>query len=115
MRKSTILVIDDSPLICSVVQKTMEEDDIHVFTAATGEEGIKLALDHQPDLILLDIVLMHMSGFDVFKHLQMNAKTQSIPVIFITSTNDSQNVVKCFELGAVDYISHHLRGEPGHG
>lgn len=100
------LVIDDSKLICSIVEKVFEEDeDIIVDKAYSGDTGIQKAIELLPDLILLDLVILPMDGFEIFRQLKLDERTKNTPVIFITGNNDANTIVKCFEMGAVDYIA----------
>lgn len=106
MEKTTVLVIDDSRFICSIVENVFENDaDVCVNKAFSGDEGIQQAIETLPDLILLDIVILPMDGFEIFKQLKADDRTKHIPIIFITGNNDTETIVKCFELGAVDYIA----------
>jgi CheY-like chemotaxis protein len=102
--KQSILIVDDVPDNIRVLVETLMSDyDIHVAT--NGIDAIDYALSDPPDLILLDIMMPKMDGYEVCKHLKNNKKTQNIPVIFITAKNDIDDETRGFELDAVDYIT----------
>lgn len=101
----TILVIDDSEFICAVIRNVFADDDINVLTAGTATKGIETVLVKCPDLILMDVALPDMDGFKACTILKSNQKSAEIPVIFITGHSDSNDTLRGFEAGAVDYIS----------
>jgi sigma-B regulation protein RsbU (phosphoserine phosphatase) len=103
--KQTILVVDDAPLNITLLSNILSAD--HKVKAATsGEKAIEIALrEPQPDLILLDIVMPGMNGYEVCEHLKQDPATAAIPVIFITAKTTTQDEQRGLELGAVDYIT----------
>ncbi len=104
MMNAKILIVDDSPQIVDILSNALSHYTCRV--ALNGKNALKLALsDFMPDLILLDINLPDMSGFDIIKKLKQNPKTKDIPVIFLTGYSNIDNQIKCFELGGVDYIT----------
>ena len=100
----TVLIIDDAKenivILCHLLK-----DQAEVIFATNGQDGLAKAKTHLPDLILLDISMPGMNGFDVLRHLQSNPSTQDIPVIFVTGIPDSYNEEKGLTLGAVDYVT----------
>jgi len=110
LNKQTVLIVDDSILICGIVKSMLQEnDDIEVVSAGNGSEALELADKLTPDLILLDIVLPNISGYEVCTRLKANPKTANIPIIFITSKSEDDDILKGFELGAVDYVQKPFR------
>jgi putative two-component system response regulator len=103
--KPTILVIDDTPENLSLMQSLLRE--LYKLKGANnGERGLELALaDPPPDLILLDIMMPGMDGYEVCKRLKADAKTRDIPVIFLTARSELEDEEQGFALGAVDYIT----------
>ncbi len=102
--KPKILVVDDVKLNISILQNILKAE-YEVQEALCGEEALRFsASDDPPDIILLDIMMPEMDGFEVCKHLKSNPETQEIPVIFLSGLDDTQNKVKGLSLGAVDYI-----------
>lgn len=98
-----ILVIDDSILQIVSLLNLLEQDHT-VELCSTGPEGLKRVKEFEPDLILLDIIMPEMDGFEVLRRLKQDEAAKDIPVIMITSLSDADNEEKGFTLGAVDYI-----------
>jgi len=103
--KETVLVIDDSPLICRIVEDILKTDSLDIVKAYTGEDGLSLANDLVPNLILLDLILPKTNGFEICKQLKNSSITANIPVMFITAKQNSDIIIQCFECGGVDYIA----------
>ena len=101
----SILVVDDSDIICSIIKGILETPTLHIDIAHSGEEGIQLAKKLRPTLILLDIIMNGINGYETCCILKDDAETRDIPVIFITGNNDSESVLMGFEVGAADYVS----------
>jgi CheY-like chemotaxis protein len=86
MSKTTVLIIDDNQDFQILVKFVLEQDTSwKVLTALTGEEGIALAQSYHPDVILLDIAMPELDGFDVYRSLKFHSSTRSIPIIFMTA------------------------------
>lgn len=100
----TILLVDDEPVNLRVLQKILGNDYLLIF-AKNGEEAIRLAETEKPALILLDIMMPGMTGFDVCRLLKRKSVTQYIPIIFVTGLNDEHDEAEGFAVGAVDYIT----------
>ena len=105
MEKDIVLVVDDSTIICNIIKGILESPSLHIEIATSGEEGIRMASELQPTLILLDIIMTGIDGYETCRILKQRENTQDIPVIFITGNNDSESVLKGFEVGAADYVS----------
>ena len=103
MQKNKILVVDDDKANLDILNHTLQNEYM-VYVAKSGEMAVKRALADQPDLILLDIVMPDMSGYDVLKLLKEDDATKAIPVIFLTALNNATDEERGFLLGAVDYI-----------
>jgi diguanylate cyclase (GGDEF)-like protein len=101
--KHTILIVDDEASVLSVLNRFLS-GEFEIITAKTGTEALKLAQEQHPDLILLDILLPDLDGYNVIVQLKSNAETNAIPVIFITGLNSEEDEEKSFLLGASDYI-----------
>lgn len=103
--KCTVLVVDDTPDNLSLMSDLLRAD-YKVKLAPNGERALQIvAGDSKPDLILLDIMMPHMDGYEVLRRLQFNPETADIPVIFLTAMSASQDESVGLELGAVDYIT----------
>lgn len=102
-RQEAILIIDDQPTSIFVLGQMLREN-YRVYVATGGRQGLEMARQYHPDLILLDISMPDVDGYMVCRQLKGNPGTQDIPVIFITSMQDSDNESLGLELGALDYI-----------
>ena len=101
----TILVIDDSPTNLEVLYTTLSDAGYEVLVEMDSSDGIEQAENNPPDLILLDIMMPKINGFEVCRKLQSNLNTKDIPIIFMTALSDTGEKVKGFQMGAVDYIT----------
>lgn len=101
----TILIVDDNPANLSVVVDHLEEDGLHVSVAQGGEEALKRAQFVKPDLILLDVMMPGIDGFETCRRLKADEATEAIPVIFMTALADIHDKVTAFAVGGVDYVS----------
>jgi signal transduction histidine kinase len=100
-----ILVVDDTPANLEVICETLSDAGYFVATAINGERALKRVQAYPPDLILLDVQMPGIDGFETCKRLKAEPKTASIPIIFMTALSDAQSKEKGFVLGAVDYIT----------
>ena len=103
--KASIMVVDDDPRNLSLLVHLLEEEGYEVWQAATGTEALRFAPTVLPDLILLDINLPDIGGYDVCHQLKMNDATKLIPVIFVSALNETWDKVKGFALGGSDYVT----------
>ncbi len=111
MKKDTLLIIDDMPDNVIVLVEFLRHAGFDVLFAYEGPEGIEIAKISLPDLILLDIMMPDMDGFQVCKALKAQEPTQHIPIIFMTALTDTINKIKGFTLGAADYITKPIQYE----
>jgi two-component system cell cycle response regulator len=101
---SKILVVDDQPDNVFILQDRLEKEGFEVITAYEGETGIKKANEDQPDIILLDIMMPGMSGYEVCSKLLNDENTKYIPIILVTALSDAKDLKKGLDVGAFDYI-----------
>jgi diguanylate cyclase (GGDEF)-like protein/PAS domain S-box-containing protein len=101
----TILIVDDVPANLAIAVDYLEANRFQVMVAQDGEEGIERAQLVHPDLILLDVMMPGIDGFETCRRLKMDVRTRDIPIIFMTALADTSNKVEGFAAGAVDYIS----------
>jgi len=99
-----ILIIDDVPANIQIMHAVLR-DDYSVFFATSGRDGIRMAQKELPDLILLDIMMPDMDGYEVCTKIKSDPLTRQIPVIFITAMSNVEDEAKGLELGAIDYIT----------
>ena len=102
--RKRILIVDDNQDILHVISKRIEGWGYEALVAESGEEGLRMAEEQTPDLVLLDIMMPKMKGRDVCARLKTNPKTQHIPVIFLTALGMADHVKAGMDLGADDYI-----------
>ena len=100
-----ILVIDDDPLNIKLISTYLSNYGYKVIGAENGHDGIELAVNSGPDLILLDILMPKLNGFETCIILKENTKTEKIPIIFLTALAESVSIKKAFEIGGVDYVT----------
>lgn len=104
MKNKKILIIEDEFSLLSVLKMKFEQSGYKVLTALDGGGGISIAENEMPDLILLDIIMPEMDGFEVLKKLKEETKTKEIPVVILTNSGREEEVGKGYDLGAVDYL-----------
>ena len=107
----TILVVDDNPANLNVLFDIFGDMSYDMLFASDGETCLNLLKTERPDLILLDVMMPGIDGFETCRRLKANQKTQDIPVIFMTALSETVDKVKGFELGAVDYITKPIQPE----
>lgn len=107
----TILVVDDNPTNIQVLFDVLNESGYEVAVAKSGESALDRLQNCLPDLILLDVMMPGMDGFEACRHIKANERTQEIPVIFMTALSDAVDKVKGLSLGAVDYITKPIQHE----
>ena len=100
-----IVIIDDSSFNRTLIVSLLSEAGYRVMEAADAETGIPLINDSCPDLILLDVTMPGMDGYEACKRLKEDDRTKDIPIIFLTGRTEKEDIVKGFECGAVDYIT----------
>ena len=101
----TILIIDDNITNLKVAVDYLEAYSYKILTASNGQKGVERAIFTQPDLILLDVMMPGIDGFETCERLKANEKTAAIPVIFMTALADSADKVRGFKSGGIDYIT----------
>jgi DNA-binding response OmpR family regulator len=106
-----VLIVDDTPGNIGVLHKTLEPHGHKVFISSSGIGALNFLENNSPDLILLDIMMPGMDGFETCEKIKENDKTKNIPIIFITAVSETASIVKGFQLGAMDYITKPFRQE----
>jgi diguanylate cyclase (GGDEF)-like protein/PAS domain S-box-containing protein len=102
---STILIVDDIPANLAIAVDHLEDNNFQVLVAQDGEEGIERAQLVKPDLVLLDVMMPGIDGFETCRRLKADESTRDIPVIFMTALSDTSDKIAAFAAGAVDYVS----------
>ena len=111
IQDSTILIVDDNPTNLSVIADYLEECGFDVMALRKASSALELARVAQPDLILLDVLMPEIDGFEACRRFKADEKTKEIPIIFMTALTNLENKVKGFQLGAVDYITKPIQQE----
>jgi DNA-binding response OmpR family regulator len=101
-RKTTILTADDDPQLLRLVSRNLEFDGYNVITAKNGQEALEQIEEHNPDLILLDVMMPKMDGLQVCKHVR---EFSAVPIIIVTARGQDSDKVKGLDLGADDYLT----------
>ena len=109
-KANTVLLVDDELINIKILSDILKEEYEVVF-ATRGEEGIRLALELKPDIILLDIMMPDMDGYEVCAKLQNDARTAAIPIVFVTALGSAIQEVKGLETGAIDYVTKPINGD----
>ncbi len=99
-----ILIVDDEPFNIDYLEQELEDLGLITVSASNGQEALRQVAAEAPDLILLDIMMPHMDGFEVLTHLQADKRWRDIPVIVISAMNDISSIAKGIQLGADDYL-----------
>ena len=99
-----VLIVDDQPINIQVMRQVFQED-CQVFAATSGEQALQIATSKAPDLVLLDVVMPGMDGYEVCAKLKADPFTAHIPVMFVTGNRDEESEAKGLDVGAVDFIS----------
>jgi two-component system, OmpR family, alkaline phosphatase synthesis response regulator PhoP len=102
--KETILIVDDETDLLDLIEYNLEKEGYNVLKAENGQEGIRLARKHSPDLIILDVMMPKMTGIEVCKVLKEDNDLKSKPVIFLTARGDEKTEIEGLEIGADDYL-----------
>ncbi len=103
-QKHTILTIEDTASFRKLIKMTLEFEGFHVLEASDGQSGLDLARSANPDLILLDLMMPGMDGLQVCRQLQANPQLQPVPIVLLSSSDDSDEIEACLQLGAQGYL-----------
>ena len=102
---TTILIIEDDDIVRKLVRKILVREGYQVMEASDGNSGTQLAQEKQPDLIICDIMMPQLNGYQVLELLQCNQETEAIPFIFLTAKAEKQHMRQGMQLGADDYLT----------
>jgi putative two-component system response regulator len=104
-RKFTVLVADDQPENLVLIRDILTSAHCRVITARNGKEALEKAFEHKPDLVLLDVVMPELNGYEVCRSLKTHQQTQLVPVVMITGLNDLGDKIRGIEAGADDFLN----------
>jgi DNA-binding response OmpR family regulator len=105
MKTNTLLIVDDDPNIFQLLNVNLENAGYRVLKASDGEEAIEMALTETPDLIILDIMMPKIDGYQVCRKLRENEQTHLIPIIVLSARDKPSDKIKGLKLGADDYLT----------
>ena len=104
MAQAKILVIDDNSYMRKLLESRLKANNFEVLLAENAKEALDKAQNHTPDLILLDISMPKVDGFQIGEKLKDNDKTRPIPIIFVTARGQEEEILKATKIGAVSYV-----------
>lgn len=104
MTCQTVLIVDDSPMLLDVVRITLQQQGYHVIEAEDGELGLMQTIKHKPDLVILDVEMPKMRGWEVCNRIKNNSHTKNIPVLMLTSHGELSDILTAMQQGADDYL-----------
>ena len=110
MTQKKILLVDDSTTMIMMERMALAGTGYQLLAARDGEEAVKTARDQKPDLILLDVVMPKMDGFEVCRRLRAEDPTRDIPIIMVSTRGEEGNIEKGFDSGCTDYVLKPLNG-----
>jgi len=105
MKKKKILLVDDETALVELLTRRLQADGFEVITAADGREGLEKAEKERPDLVLLDVMMPNMDGYEVLQSLKEMDETRDIPVIMFTVKSNAEDIERAVLAGAADYIT----------
>jgi CheY-like chemotaxis protein len=100
-----VLLVDDSSTVLMMEKMVLKKSTYEIITASNGEEGVTRALEHRPDVILMDVIMPRMNGFEACRRLRQEEATKNTPIIMVTTRGEAVNVETGFESGCTDYIT----------
>src|SRR5712692_6924102 len=103
-RTASILIVDDDPVVRSLMRATLENDNFEVIEAVDGVEGCQLYEEHHPDLLLVDVMMPRMDGFELCRELRGRLASAFVPIVVATSLDDVPSIARAYEAGATDFI-----------
>ena len=101
----TILMVDDSKTALTLQRMMLANTGYHILAASDGKRGVELAIEHQPDLILMDVVMPEMTGFEAVRCIRKQPTLHGTPIIMVTTRGESVNVAEGFSAGCTAYIT----------
>ncbi|HEY7925486.1 MAG: PleD family two-component system response regulator [Burkholderiales bacterium] len=105
MSRKKILVVDDSKTALFMVTTILKKEPYELITAHDGQQAVEVAAAQQPDLILMDVIMPRMTGFEACRELKLREDTKAIPVILVTTRGEEANIETGFESGCNDYVT----------
>ncbi len=108
-KDATVLVCDDDPTYLLLMEETLSSDNLHVLTAANGAEALKLYLKHEPHIVLLDVHMPMLSGFEVCAEIRKHPRGKDTPILMVTGADDILSIENAYKHGATDFLPKPIR------
>ena len=105
MNGKKVLVVDDSSTVLMMQRMVLSKHAYEVVTAANGEDAIQVAVREKPDLILMDVIMPKMDGFEACRRIRQEPDVQNVPIIMVTTRGEALNMEKGYESGCNDYVT----------
>jgi len=102
---TTILAVDDDDIVAQTIERTLRRHDFQTILARSGVEALKLARRHPPDLVILDVMMPGMSGYQVCQEMRQDPLLADLPILFLTAKSKEDNIIDGFISGADDYLT----------
>lgn len=102
MEKIRVLLVEDEQTLAMIIKDTLEEQEFIITTAGNGEEGLRKFFEQKPDVLVADVMMPRMDGFEMVRRIRQSDKVT--PILFLTARSAINDVVEGFELGANDYL-----------
>lgn len=103
-RKKTVFIVEDDAFLVKAYQVKLEKENVNVWLATDGKEALSYLEKDPPDVVMLDVMLPHVSGFEILSAIRQNEKWKKVPVLVLTNLGQPQDAQKCQELGVAEYI-----------
>src|SRR5690242_14722148 len=103
--EAPILLVDDDPIVCSLMRAALESEGYFVREARDGEEGCRLYEKFQPQLVIADVVMPRMDGFEMCRELRRLPQPAHLPILMVTGLDDVASIAKAYDAGATDFTS----------
>ncbi len=104
LRRTRILAVDDERAILDIIRRRLESEGFEIITARDGEEALQVALEWEPDLAILDVIMPKMDGLELCRRMREHPHLSALPVLFLTSRESVEDRIRGFEAGADDYL-----------
>ena len=111
MSKKKILVVDDSKTAMFMVTTILRKGSYQVITADDGQRAVEVAVSERPDLILMDVIMPRMTGFEACRELRQRDETKTTPIILVTTRGEAENIETGFDSGCTDYVTKPINGQ----
>lgn len=104
MAKAKILIVEDNPFMSKLLQMRLKANEYEVSSAVNGQDALLKVKDNKPDLILLDVNMPQLDGFETAQALKADPETKNLPIIFVTAKGEEKDILKGMEVGGASYI-----------